>query len=154
MATQKALGTQRSQLCSAGQRETTFSLSLLTLSLGPVTKKLDHKVISSCTSFPSTRKGTLQQNSNQKHLWVTMQAISWCSKHIIKSSALQESIAKSCSEAIFKVGMKLRNEELKLHPFSVSTNEYSFCSKVSRVTPLIIQVINGSFFLIQRLLKM
>ncbi|XP_032255038.1 rho-related GTP-binding protein RhoD-like [Phoca vitulina] len=52
---------------------------------------------------------------------------------------LVESTVKSCSEAIFKVGMKPRNEELKFHPFSVSTNEYSFCSKVSRVTPLTIQ---------------
>lgn len=60
-----------------------------------------------------------------------MQAYPGVLNTLLSPLQLQESTVKSCSEAIFKVGMKLRNEELKLHPFSVSTNEYSFCSKVS-----------------------
>lgn len=83
--------------------------------------------------FPLAKEAYPQE---PPHLCIVIQAISCVLNTLLNPQQLLESAVRSCSEAIFKVGMKQRNDELKLHAFSFPLMNTSFVPKSPQVTLL------------------
>lgn len=124
------------RLLSVAAKGSNFAVSLLNL-ICTSSKKLRQKVckFSIQKNVFNPSQHILQEKCKQTpHLGMVIQTISCVLNTLFNLQQLLESAVKSFSQAIFKVGMKQRNDELKLHPFSFSLMNTSFVPKSPQVT--------------------